>query len=61
MGFIGRSVPQLNILSIGFSVRVLIGLVLTLTSLYGVGWVFLDYLASAFDYAHEALGNLLGE
>lgn len=61
LGFIGRTVPQLNILSVGFSIRIILGLFITMTSLTGSVDVFLEHLGSALGLAYEALADLVPE
>ena len=58
MGFVGRTVPQLNILSVGFSLRIIVGVTITMASLPTVGLVFHDQLGEALRIAYEALANL---
>jgi flagellar biosynthetic protein FliR len=61
MGFIGRTVPQLNILSIGFAIRIVVGIAITIASLGAATHVFQDYIAVAFEYSYEALANMAAE
>lgn len=58
MGFVGKTVPQLNILSVGFSVRIVLGLVVTMAGLSEVGRGFLDYAGQAVLDAVDALARL---
>jgi len=44
MGFIARTVPQLNIMSVGFSVRILNGTVLMIAFISVGAWVYFDNL-----------------
>lgn len=57
MGFVGRTVPQLNVLSVGFSVRILLGLFVTMAGLADVGSIFCDYVTDALVEAHEAIAD----
>jgi flagellar biosynthesis protein FliR len=59
MAFVGRTVPQLNILSIGFSVRIMLGLMLTLAGLSEVGDIFCDYLVDAMAQVTDTLDQWL--
>lgn len=59
MGFIGKTVPQLNILSIGFSVRILLGIAVTTASLFAATEVFQDYIGLALSYGYEMLANMV--
>ena len=47
MGFVTRTVPQLNILSIGFAVRILIGLSILIGAMAMLSGVFLDTMRDA--------------
>ena len=44
MGFIARTLPQMNILSVGFIIRILAGLVFTVATLASVAHVFEDVM-----------------
>lgn len=59
MGFVGRTVPQLNVLSIGFSVRIMLGLVITMVGLGEVGRGFLSYAGESIVAAVDALAELV--
>ena len=57
LGFISRTMPQLNILAAGFPVRIVLSLILLIASLGGVVWLFeenlevvLNYIATLFMY-----------
>jgi flagellar biosynthetic protein FliR len=60
MGFVGRTVPQLNILSVGFSVRILLGLFITMAGLTEVGDIFCDYLIEAVAESAEQMSQWVG-
>lgn len=57
MGFITRTVPQLNILSIGFSIRVLLGFVLIVVCLAPALGVFLSGLEKVFAGLYQITGS----
>lgn len=59
LGFVGRTVPQLNVLSVGFSLRIVLGLVITTASLSEVGRLFLASAGDALLDAAAAVGELL--
>ncbi|QDU63516.1 flagellar biosynthesis protein FliR [Planctomycetes bacterium Pan216] len=61
MGFVGRTVPQLNFLSIGFAVRILLGTFIVMTTIRAAGVVFADQMADAFGSAYLAIDNLTSE
>jgi flagellar biosynthetic protein FliR len=42
LGFIARTVPQMNILSIGFPLRILLGFMVLVASIRGEMQVFID-------------------
>ena len=44
MGFVARTVPHLNIITLGFSIKALIGFVLMAVSLPAAAGVFIDAL-----------------
>ncbi len=56
MGFITRTVPQFNILSVGFSIRALIGFVLVVICLIPAIQVFLSGLDRGFSLLYRILG-----
>ncbi len=56
MGFITRTVPQFNILSVGFSIRAVIGFVLVVICLIPAMHVFLAGLDMGFDMLYRILG-----
>jgi len=45
MGFIARTVPQMNILSVGFIIRILVGTVFLLTTVAAAAYVFENEMA----------------
>lgn len=47
MGFIARTVPQLNVMSVGFSLRIIVGLFVVIGGIGGVMIVFQDALTLA--------------
>lgn len=59
MGFVGRTVPQLNVLSVGFSIRILLGLVIMMVGLSEVGRAFFDSTGQAIVEGYKAIGSLV--
>lgn len=59
MGLVGRTVPQFNVQSIGFSIRILLGLVVLGASLLSAAVVFHEELGEALGAAYLAIGQLL--
>jgi flagellar biosynthetic protein FliR len=59
MGFVGRTVPQLNVQSVGFSVRILLGITVTMVSLTSAGLLFHDELNKDLYYAYQALTDMV--
>ncbi|MEM6392307.1 MAG: flagellar biosynthetic protein FliR [Planctomycetota bacterium] len=49
MGFIARTVPQMNILSVGFSIRILAGSVMLITSIGVITMLYRDSLLETMD------------
>jgi flagellar biosynthetic protein FliR len=47
MGFVAKTVPQLNILSLGFPLRILMGFLITAAMAVGIGDVFAEELYAA--------------
>lgn len=60
MAFVSRTVPQLNVQSVGFTLRIPIGILVTATSLTAVALLFVDELRDALAFAYRALANLAG-
>jgi flagellar biosynthetic protein FliR len=56
MGYLSRSVPQLNILSIGFPVRIIAGLIVIIASLAAINEVIADGTAGALEELLAASG-----
>jgi flagellar biosynthesis protein FliR len=55
MGFLGHSVPQINVLVIGFPIRVVTSLTVLLASLSGVARLVVDVVPRVIDSLHHAL------
>jgi flagellar biosynthetic protein FliR len=55
VGFIGRTLPQLNVLSLGFGINVMTALVAFCVSLGGACWLFQDSLGVTIQTALQAL------
>ena len=53
LGFIARTVPQLNIMSVGFTIRILNGTTLMIAFISIAGWVYIDQMM-------EILGEVAG-
>jgi flagellar biosynthetic protein FliR len=56
MGFVARTVPQLNILSVGFAIRLVLGYVLVLVCLIPVMEVFRQAIDTVFLNLYQLLG-----
>ena len=57
MGFIARTVPQMNILSVGFAIRILLGAVLLVMAIGIHGDVLLEVMQSVFAQLREIFGE----
>ena len=57
MGFIARTVPQLNIITIGFSLKALIGFVIMAIALPSAIAAFTDALDLSFDWLTQLTGS----
>lgn len=55
MGLISRTLPQLNILAVGFSLNALLMLAVIAMSLGGIAWVFQDEVGPSLDLLREAV------
>jgi len=55
LGFIARTVPQLNILVVGFPISIMIGLVLVALSLGAISWLLETHTASLYGVINEAI------
>ncbi len=55
VGFMGRTLPQLNVMSLGFGINVLTALVAFGVSLGGACWLFQDALGPTLESTFEAL------
>ena len=56
MGYLGHTVPQINVLVVGFPVRVLVNLLVLGLSLSGAARVVVDVIPKVIDHLSEALG-----
>jgi flagellar biosynthesis protein FliR len=64
LGFITKTVPQLNIMSFGFPVRILLGLVVLIASMGFIGGVIRADVSDTIDRLHgwvDSLGEPLDE
>ena len=53
MGFVSKTVPQLNVLSLGFPLRIMIGLVVVVASIEVIGYVNEEFTVEVLDLLHE--------
>ena len=58
LGFVGRTVPQLNVLSVGFSLRIIVGIFVTMVTMHGAGFLFEGEISATFALAYETLAKL---
>ena len=56
MGFLSRTMPQLNILSIGFTVRVMVAIGVAGFALAGYQELLVDAVWTAFEMIREGMG-----
>jgi flagellar biosynthetic protein FliR len=59
LGFVSRTVPQLNLLSIGFSLRIFVGLLVGAISCGAIAAVFVIDLSNTFEVVYEALSRFV--
>ncbi|MFZ9915429.1 MAG: flagellar biosynthetic protein FliR, partial [Phycisphaerales bacterium] len=57
MGYLSRSVPQLNVMSIGFPLRIVAGLAVIIASLAAIDEVLVDGTAGALEELLVATGG----
>lgn len=57
MGFVSRTMPQLNVLAVGFSIKSLLAFLLMAVSLPAAGDAFLDSVEQAYAWVHELIGS----
>ncbi|HID23633.1 MAG TPA: type III secretion protein, partial [Planctomycetaceae bacterium] len=58
MGFLGHTVPQINILVVGFAVRAMLSLLVLAASMAGIGYEVADQALMVVDWIHTALTGL---
>ena len=56
MGFVSKTVPQLNILSLGFPIRILIGIAIVAVGLYIIHEVMMQYTDSVLESIMTIIG-----
>lgn len=54
MGYLSKSVPQLNIMSVGFPIRIVVGLFVIVTSLAAIDEALVDGTTGALEELHDA-------
>ncbi len=57
LGLISRTLPQLNILAVGFSLNAMVMLAVVAMSLGGIAWVFQDQVGPTLDVLRAALAQ----
>jgi len=55
LGLIGRTLPQINILAVGFGINSLLTLVCLFTTIGAIAWAFPQQASAAIDLIMEAL------
>jgi flagellar biosynthesis protein FliR len=55
MGLIGRTVPQLNVMNMGFGLNSMLTFAVLAITFGGVLWTFHDYIAPALETLLDAL------
>jgi flagellar biosynthetic protein FliR len=56
MGFLGHSVPQINVLVVGFPIRAVVSLVVLAASLTGIARLVIDLVPTTIDALAQAIG-----
>jgi flagellar biosynthetic protein FliR len=57
LGLISRTLPQLNVMALGFGINILIVLAVSAASLGAIAWLFQDAAWDTIDTMREALSN----
>lgn len=52
MGFVSKTVPQLNVLSLGFPLRIMLGMVVVVASIEVIGFVNEEFTVEVLDLLH---------
>ena len=52
MGFVSKTVPQLNVLSLGFPLRIMLGLVVIIAAIEVIGYVNEEFTVEVLDLLH---------
>jgi flagellar biosynthesis protein FliR len=50
MGFLMKTMPQINILSVGFAIKIVVGLTILAATLYAIDEVVVDELSGIIDH-----------
>ncbi|HOO16762.1 MAG TPA: flagellar biosynthetic protein FliR, partial [Phycisphaerae bacterium] len=58
MGFIARTVPQLNVVTVGFSIKALIGFAIMAVALPSAMNAFVSALDISLEWLHELIGTM---
>jgi flagellar biosynthetic protein FliR len=59
LGLISRTLPQLNIMAVGFGINIMIVMIVAAASLSGIAWLFQDAAWSTLDTMRDALEGLM--
>lgn len=60
MGVLMRTIPQINIMTIGFAIQIMLGLAVLAVAMMSIGEVAVEAIARAFDQIHDWAGTLGG-
>jgi flagellar biosynthetic protein FliR len=59
LGLISRTLPQLNIMALGFGINIMIVMLVAAASLGAIAWLFQDAAWETIDTMRDALAGLL--
>lgn len=57
LGLVSRTLPQLNVIAVGFSLNAVVTLSIAMVSLGGIAWTFQESIAAAADSLVQAVGD----
>ncbi len=61
LGLISRTLPQLNVMALGFGINILLVLMIMMASLGAIAWLFQDAAWDTIDIMRDAFANLMPE
>jgi flagellar biosynthetic protein FliR len=59
LGLISRTLPQLNVMAVGFGINIMVVMIVAATTLSAVAWLFQDAAWTTIDTMRDAMSGLL--